>query len=448
MAITDTQKIDLLFKKVGFGVSKTDTADRKSPANESNASPLLLRGENIYVQSNDIPAVPPADDTSIITVYKAGATNPPAQATVDNTSSANRTWKTGLLDWIGPEFGPQYSIKVYMGPSGSTDPVADGYTVLPPDGVAGRGDWYFDYQSGILNFIGEILPNNINGQAIYIQGYRYTGPKGLVGGLSLSDLADVEQATPTIDSTLVYDGTTFRFSNPVAAIGDLTDVDITGIQDNQLLVYNAQAGVFEAGGSPVSRISDLSDVSDRLPNFGDVLTWDGVSFTPLQPGSGTSLEIEDLANVTTNDLQVDDILAWNGSAFVNISQSDAAAMLSTVAIRTGGRDALIPSDFNTVDFINKDGIITAPLPTNEQDEIDFDEINPTTGFIPARQPDSTEGILFNIGFEELDIPFRDFRTPFVKKDGTEAELNVVNKITTDALMANINRPQTFDFGDF
>jgi hypothetical protein len=147
-------------------------------------------------------------------------------------------------------------------------------------------------------------------------------------------------------------------------------------------------------------------------------------------------------------LQVDDILAWNGSAFVNISQSDAAAMLSTVAIRTGGRDALIPSDFNTVDFINRDGIITAPLPTNEQDEIDFDEINPTTGFIPARQPDSTEGILFNIGFEELDIPFRDFRTPFVKKDGTEAELNVVNKITTDALMANINRPQTFDFGDF
>ena len=68
--------------------------------------------------------------------------------------------------------------------------------------------------------------------------------------------------------------------------------------------------------------------------------------------------------------------------------------------------------------------------------------------MPWRQPDSTEGILFNIGFEELDIPFRDFRTPFVKKDGTEAELNVVNKITTDALMANINRPQTFDFGDF
>lgn len=449
MAITDTQKVDLLFKKVGFGITKTDTGDRKSPANESNPSPLLLRGENIYVKSDSIPNVPPADTTDIISVYKAGASNSPVETTVDNTSSSNRTWISGLNDWIGPEFGPQYSIKVFMGPTGSTDPEGDGYTLLPPDGTAGRGDWFFDYQSGILNFIGEVLPNNINGQKIYIQGYRYVGPKGLVGGLSLSDLADVESGnTPAIDSTLVYDGDTFRFATPVASIGDLTDVNVTGIQDNQLLVFNAETGTFEGGGSPVSRISDLSDVSDRVPNFGDVLTWNGVAFTPLQPGSGTSLEIQDLANVALANPEVDDILAWNGSAFVNISQSDAAAMLSTVAIRTGGRDALIPSDFNTVDFINKDGIITAPIPTDESDRVTFDEVDPTTGFIPGRQPDSTEGILFNIGFEELDIPFRDFRTPFVKKDGTEAELNVVNKITTDALMANINRPQTFDFGDF
>lgn len=448
MAITTEQKVDLLFKKVGFGVSKTDTADRKSPANESNPSSLLLRGENIYVQSNEITSVPPTADTNIITVYKSGAVNGPAEATVDNTAQPNRTWITGLSDWIGPEFGPQYSVKVYMGPSGSSDPEGDGYTILPPDGTAGRGDWYFDYQAGILNFIGDILPNNINGQVIYIQGYRYTGPKGLRGSLTLSDLADVENATPATDSTLVYDGNTFRFTNPVAAIGDLTDVDVTGIQDNQLLVFDANSGTFKAGGSPVSKISDLSDVSDATPNFGDVLTWDGISFAPLQPGSGTSLEIQDLANVSLADVEVDDILAWNGSAFVNISQSDAAAMLSTVNFRTNGRDALIPADENTVTFINSDGIITAPLPTNDNDEIEFDQLDSTTGIIPARQPDSTEGILFNIGFEELDIPFRDFRTPFVKKDGTEAELNVVNKITTDALMANINRPQTFDFGDF
>ena len=124
--------------------------------------------------------------------------------------------------------------------------------------------------------------------------------------------------TPTIDSTLVYDGTTFRFDTPVAAIGDLTDVDVTGIQDNQLLVFNATTGTFEGGGSPVSRISDLSDVSDRVPNFGDVLTWNGVAFTPLQPGSGTSLEIQDLANVALADPEVDDILACSHR---NLSQN-------------------------------------------------------------------------------------------------------------------------------
>ena len=33
MAISDTQKVDYLFKKVGYTLSKTDTATAKSPAN-------------------------------------------------------------------------------------------------------------------------------------------------------------------------------------------------------------------------------------------------------------------------------------------------------------------------------------------------------------------------------------------------------------------------------
>ncbi len=34
MAISDTQKVDYLFKKLGFAVSKTDTNSQKSAANE------------------------------------------------------------------------------------------------------------------------------------------------------------------------------------------------------------------------------------------------------------------------------------------------------------------------------------------------------------------------------------------------------------------------------
>ena len=59
MAITDTQKVDYLFKKLGFAVTKTDTNSAKAAANESIASPLLLRGDKVWQQAGDIPATIP-----------------------------------------------------------------------------------------------------------------------------------------------------------------------------------------------------------------------------------------------------------------------------------------------------------------------------------------------------------------------------------------------------
>ena len=43
MAITDDQKLDLLFKKIGFGVAKTDSPTNKAAFNEAIPSPLLMR---------------------------------------------------------------------------------------------------------------------------------------------------------------------------------------------------------------------------------------------------------------------------------------------------------------------------------------------------------------------------------------------------------------------
>ena len=47
MAITDTQKVDYLFKKVGFGATKTDINSVKGATNEAIPSPLLIRGDKI-----------------------------------------------------------------------------------------------------------------------------------------------------------------------------------------------------------------------------------------------------------------------------------------------------------------------------------------------------------------------------------------------------------------
>ena len=53
MAVSQSQIVDLLYKQA-FGVTKTDTATNKSPSNEAIASPLLIRGDTQWTQSNAI----------------------------------------------------------------------------------------------------------------------------------------------------------------------------------------------------------------------------------------------------------------------------------------------------------------------------------------------------------------------------------------------------------
>lgn len=178
MAISDSQKVDLLIKKL-YGVAKTDTAAVKSPSNESIASPLMLRGDIIWANSNEIPATPPASTTSVVHVY---AGNSAVACSADTTATANRTWKTNLTDWIPIEFGPSYQVKVWAAAAGSVTPTQIG-TPIFPDGSGNNDSWYFDYSAGILNFADTNIPSALGGRIIYIEGYRYIGTKGLTNAL-------------------------------------------------------------------------------------------------------------------------------------------------------------------------------------------------------------------------------------------------------------------------
>ena len=178
MAISEQQKVDLLIKKLGFGVTKTDTATIKSPSNESIASPLLLRGDLIWVKAGDIPATPPVSSTDLVQV-KIGSTS--VECSADITSSTNRTWLANLTDWITPEFGSGYQVRVWTAPAGSTNPTTNG-TRLYPDGSGNNDSWYFDYQSGVLNFPDTNIPSSVAGNRVFIEGYRYIGLKGFDAG--------------------------------------------------------------------------------------------------------------------------------------------------------------------------------------------------------------------------------------------------------------------------
>ena len=178
MAITDAKKVDYLWKKIGYGATKTDTNANKAAPNEAIASPLLLRGDRTWNQASTIPATIPGSTTSIVRIY---ATSSPEETTADNTATANRTWKTGQTDWIPPEFGSTYGVKVYIHTSSDAGNAASSGTQVFAAGSGNNDEFFFDYQSGVLHFIGSNLPDGVNfsGKSVYVSGARYVGPIGL-----------------------------------------------------------------------------------------------------------------------------------------------------------------------------------------------------------------------------------------------------------------------------
>lgn len=187
MAISDSQKVDLLFKKVGYGVSKTDLSTLKSPSNEGNASPLISPGSTLYQQDYGISSVTtlPSSNSSVVTVYRDSLTST-VQCVKLPTTTANVSWSTGLTDWIPVQYGTGYQVKLYAGPAGSSTP--QNYTSLPADGSGSNDSWYFDYQAGIVNFADTSVPTaaSAGGNVVYVVGARYTGVKGVTTWANLT----------------------------------------------------------------------------------------------------------------------------------------------------------------------------------------------------------------------------------------------------------------------
>ena len=191
---TSQQKVDFLFKKIGFSASKTGVAEdqsgftgnKKAPPNEAIPSPLVIPASSLWADTSYIPATPPTSSDGYVGVYK---TTSSFRMTVDTTVSNNRTfiardtWGNPASaikgDWIDTQFGADYIIKVYKG-----DPSTSAATkILSAAGTSGKDDvWFFDYSSGVLNFNGEDLDGQLAGittSNIYLVGYRYLGTKGV-----------------------------------------------------------------------------------------------------------------------------------------------------------------------------------------------------------------------------------------------------------------------------
>ena len=318
MAISEAQKVDFLWKKLGYGVSKTDTNANKKATNESIASPLLLRGNNVWSQADLIPGTMPASSAGVVTVYPTTA---PDETTADASASSNRTWKTGLTDWIPPEIGSTYLVKVYVHTAGDAANAAGSGTQVFGAGSGNNDEWFFDYQSGTLHFIGTNLPNGVNfsGKSVYVSGARYTGIKGV----------SVPGSTATFSDVNATGIGTFQSG------GRLDDVQIGRTAANEIDTTAGNLILDSAGGTV--QITDNASVTGNTTLSGT-----------LDVDGQTDLDVLNVAETATFSAAIDANGSLDVDGHTELDDVNIAGIATATAVHLGAEGSALRLTTNTI----------------------------------------------------------------------------------------------------
>jgi hypothetical protein len=301
MAILDSEKIDFLWKKIIYGVTKTANASTKFASNETIPSPLPVLPSSVWKDGDTIPATPPAVNTAIIRIFAA------AQAihmTADPTAPLNVAWIANAifgdftsrkLNFIPPTFGTGYAVKVWIG-----NPIGGPAARIFPDTT--NEEWVFDYTAGTLVFTGNIPSNkvatiglgtvSVASHGIFVEIYQYVGSFGVGTTVTippiphfLGDLVDVEAGTGTPTQGMflrwidgVWQADNYDVGFVPRTLYQLKDVEIsTNATEGDIL--RRRSGVWQSEALPQpfipTRLGQLADVEDGTgtPQENNVLTW-------------------------------------------------------------------------------------------------------------------------------------------------------------------------------
>ena len=320
MAVSQAQIVDLLYKQA-FGVTKTDTATNKSPSNENIPSPLLLRGDTLWTQANQIPGTAAAT-AGIVQAY-VGVNA--VQCTADNTTvpigGIYPTWLTSLTYWIPSEFGSTYTAQVWIDNPGVSDPTATGTQIFAA-GSGGTGQYYYNYQSGVLNFIGETIPAGLTaGKVLYIVGYRYIGLLGVTNLPSGTSIGNISITGSTISSksgsnaniTITPDGSgVVVFTKDISSTANISAGNMT-LTGSANITGNISANYITGNGSGLTGVTATS--ADKLSNGNstvNVLANGNVTFNIANTANG-NVPISNVLVVSSNGINVAGTLTVTGN---------------------------------------------------------------------------------------------------------------------------------------
>ena len=201
MAVSIAQYVDLLFKKLQ-GVAKTANAATKSASNESIASPAFIRGDIVWMQSDQITSSAGAITGIANARINSNSVQCAPDTTVPPIGGIRPTWLSNVSYWIPQEFGATWLPKVYVGPSAAANIQATG-TQIFSTGIGGVGEYFFDTQAGVLNFIGETIPTVLTaGNVVYIAGYEYVGALGVTNNPGNVTIGNLTVANTTVSTNL------------------------------------------------------------------------------------------------------------------------------------------------------------------------------------------------------------------------------------------------------
>lgn len=234
MALSSSSKENISLKKL---VGKAHTSNALEAFNESKTTGLTLSTSSIFAETistsptntnlYDITsdtveyvrlvatALPEslvsgkyhAFKLSLPADYESNSSNTKA-GTLSFLDSQDLNTSVGKLQLVPPSFADGYEAKVYYG----GDSTKGNGTRIP---LLDDRSWYLDYFNGIL--FQEVPPDNANQNPSHVEAFVYIG---------------------NMASTQIENGATDLTNS---SIGDLSDVDITGIQDGQVLKWDSDA---------------------------------------------------------------------------------------------------------------------------------------------------------------------------------------------------------------
>jgi hypothetical protein len=227
---------------------------------------------------------------------------------------------TNVTYWIPQEFGATWLPKIFVGPTGAANIEATGTQIFAA-GSGGTGEYYFDTQAGVLNFIGETIPTVLtSGNVVYVSGYEYVGDLG-IGNIGNANIGNLSISNTTITTTL--------------ANGNIT-LTATG---TELVQVTGNRGLVIPSGNTTQRPSPAQTGTIRInTELGQIEGWDGDSWVS---GSGF-----DITNETLNGDGSTVSFALNRTT----TTAGALIMLNGVVQLPTTSYAVVPSPGNTLVF--------------------------------------------------------------------------------------------------